>query len=134
MFVDASAIIAIMLCEPDFEPFAQKLRVGQSIKTSPVAVYESVVAITRNRAIPVGEAEFQVELFLQSARVEIEPITSDIGKLAHDAFHRFGKGRHPAALNMGDCFAYACAKRFGVPLLYKGNDFALTDIPSALKG
>jgi ribonuclease VapC len=65
--------------------------------------------------------------------IDIVSMPADIGDAAIDAFQRFGKGRHPAALNMGDCFAYACAKRLGVPLLYKGDDFSLTDIHSALE-
>lgn len=132
MFADASAIIAIMMREPDFEPFAQAFAKGKSISCSPLAIYETVVAIARNKAIPVAEAEIQVDRFLSDANVAIEPITPEVGRLAHAAFARFGKGRHPAGLNMGDCFAYACAKRLAVPLLYKGDDFALTDIRSAL--
>jgi ribonuclease VapC len=69
-----------------------------------------------------------VRSFLREARVEIMPIDDDIGAAALRAFDRFGKGRDPAQLNLGDCFAYAMAKRHGVPLLYKGDDFALTDL------
>ena len=65
---------------------------------------------------------------MQIAVVDMPAATAD---LAIDAYARYGKGRHPAALNFGDCFAYACAKHFDVPLLYKGNDFAQTDIGAA---
>jgi ribonuclease VapC len=66
---------------------------------------------------------------IASAGIEIVPVTEEIGRIAVDAFDRYGKGRgHPAQLNMGDCFAYACAKAHGLPLLYKGADFSKTDL------
>jgi len=132
MFVDASAVIAIMLREHEFERLALVLADAGSAQSSPIAVYESVVGIARSKTIAVEEAERQVELFLRDARVVVAPITAEIGRLAHDAFRRFGKGRHPASLNMGNCFAYACAQQLGAPLLFKGNDFARTDIRSAM--
>ena len=69
-----------------------------------------------------------MEHFLQRSNVETLPITAETGSLALDAFERYGKGRHPARLNFGDCFAYAMAKQHGVPLLYNGEDFAQTDL------
>jgi ribonuclease VapC len=66
---------------------------------------------------------------LATADIEVMPLTDEVGRIALDAFDRYGKGRrHPAQLNMGDCFAYACAKFRGVPLLYKGSDFSRTDL------
>jgi ribonuclease VapC len=69
-----------------------------------------------------------VDRFLGAARAEIIPITEEIGRGAISAFERFGRGRHPARLNMGDCFAYACARALDVPLLFKGDGFSQTDI------
>ncbi len=72
-----------------------------------------------------------VEDFLALIGVRVEAVPAEARAMAIDAFERFGEGRHPAALNFGDCFAYACARRFGVPLLYKGDDFPQTDIEPA---
>jgi ribonuclease VapC len=79
----------------------------------------------------VGAARRQVDRFLRLAGVRIVEIGDDELARALDAFDRYGKGRHPARLNMGDCFAYACAKTQGVPLLFKGDDFGQTDIAIA---
>ncbi len=133
LFVDASAIVAIAMVEPGFEPLALRLSQAGNTNTSPIAVYEAVTAITRIRAIDPETARTKLLVSLRSLGIDIVSMPADIGDAAIDAFQRFGKGRHPAALNMGDCFAYACAKRLGVPLLYMGDDFALTDIPSALE-
>lgn len=83
--------------------------------------------MARIRRSPVEIAQHSVDMFLVSVGAETMPIDTDIGAAAIAAFARFGKGRHPAALNMGDCFAYACAGSRGLPLLCKGDDFARTD-------
>ena len=72
-----------------------------------------------------------VEDFLILTEIEVRPVPAEVRGLALDAFDRFGKGRHPAALNFGDCFAYACARFAEAPLLYKGDDFPQTDIETA---
>jgi ribonuclease VapC len=72
-----------------------------------------------------------LERFLREAAVEIAPVTADQAEIAGEVFRRFGKGRHPAGLNIGDTFAYALAKATGEPLLFKGDDFGLTDVASA---
>jgi ribonuclease VapC len=133
LFVDASAIVAIAMSEPGHEPLALRLSQAGNTNTSPIAVYEAVTAIARIRAIDPETARTKLLVSLRSLGIDIVAMPADIGDAAIDAFQRFGKGRHPAALNMGDCFAYACAKRLGVPLLYKGDDFSLTDIHSALE-
>ena len=79
-----------------------------------------------------AEAGHELDAFLQRAEIEPAPVTAEHLKAARRAWRRFGKGRHPAALNFGDCFAYALAQVVGEPLLYKGEDFARTDIPAAL--
>ena len=101
---------------------------ADAISTSALAVYEAVLGLARARQISIAEADSAVNDLLLHARAEIVPITAEIGREAIRAFERFGRGRHPARLNMGDCFAYASARSVGVPLLYKGEDFAQTDI------
>jgi len=99
--------------------------------TSPIAIYEAVSAVSRVRRISVDRANDLVKRLLATAAIQITPITTEIGELALDAFARFGRGNHAAQLNMGDCFAYACALSLGVPLLAKGDDFPQTDIALA---
>jgi ribonuclease VapC len=96
-----------------------------------LAAYEAVLAISRIRHSPVAETHDLLDRFLARASIEVISITPEIGRIAIDAFARFGRGRHPARLNMGDCFAYACARSLGVPLLAKGEDFPLTDVELA---
>jgi ribonuclease VapC len=129
MFVDASALLAVLLKEPDALRFSRAMEAADRLYTSPVAIFEAVAAIMRERANSRREAQQAVERALRVANIEIAPITHEIGDLALEAFEKYGKGRgHKAQLNMGDCFAYACAKSLGVALLYKGDDFARTDL------
>jgi ribonuclease VapC len=128
MFVDASAIVAIVAREPGHRALAERLERADSPRTSPLAVFEATLAIGRDHAIGFPRARVLVDRFLERARTEILLIDSVTGQLALDAHGRFGKGRHPARLNFGDCFAYAMAKQHGVPLLYKGDDFSQTDL------
>src|SRR5215216_2593530 len=128
MFLDASAIVAIVAQEADAVALANRVESAEHAFTSPLAVYEAVLGAARARAMPVSAANEAVARYLSRANVEIIPITAEIGRAAIAAFERYGRGRHPARLNMGDCFAYACARTLGVPLLYKGADFAQTDI------
>jgi ribonuclease VapC len=79
----------------------------------------------------VAVAEAVIRDFLEQSRAEVVVIDAEIGRGALRAFERFGRGRHPAALNLGDCFAYACARGLDVPLLFKGEDFSRTDIARA---
>jgi ribonuclease VapC len=128
MFVDASAIIAIMTRESGREALSERLESVDSAATSPLAVFEAVAAIVRKEKITVARAEVLVQEFLRRAGIEVASIDAEVGQVAVDAFDRYGKGRHPARLNICDCFAYAMAKRHGVPLLYKGDDFSHTDL------
>lgn len=129
MFVDASALIAIVTEEPEGRALAGRLeRTGAAI-TSPIAVYEATLGIARKKQGGLKAARADIEMLLDLARIRLVPITTDDAGRALDAFARYGKGTgHPARLNMGDCFAYAVARNHGVPLLYKGEDFALTDL------
>ncbi len=103
--------------------------------TSPIAVYEATLGLCRVKRASVEAAQARIHDFLRLAGIRIVALAPEACDGALDAFSRFGKGRgHPAQLNMGDCFAYAVAKAHGTPLLYKGEDFAATDIPSAAPG
>ena len=86
--------------------------------TFPIAVYEAVVGVARRLNVTIRTAETSLDRFLMSARVRVVPITAEMGRAALSAFERFGTGRHPAALNMGDCFACACARQLDLPLLF----------------
>lgn len=132
MFVDASAIVAILTGEPEADSLADALESARSAITSPIAIFEATMAICRKRHSSVAEAERDVREFLHTAQVECVEITSRDVETALDAAGRYGKGRgHPAQLNLGDCFAYAVARNFRAPLLFKGRDFSLTDIEPA---
>lgn len=130
MFVDASAWTAILLNEPERADLRAKLAAADTVLTSALATWETVRALSRSTH-PAGEA-FDVVTGLQAGfGARIVSIGEVEQAVAVEAHARFGKGAHPARLNMGDCFAYACAKVHGAPLLYKGDDFALTDIEAA---
>lgn len=131
MFLDASAMIAILVEEEDASALAKRLEQTQAPATSPIAIYEAVLGVARVCNVSVPIAQTMLDRFLRLAAVRIMPITAEIGRGAVSAFERFGKGRHAAALNMGDCFAYACARSIDAPLLFKGNDFPQTDIAVA---
>ena len=132
MFVDASAIVAILNNEVEASTFADALDRSPSRVTSPIAIFEATLGMSRISGVSVEEATAGVTAFLQAAGIDCVAITQEDAEAALVAFARYGKGRgHPARLNMGDCFAYAAARTRGMPLLYKGNDFTRTDIESA---
>jgi len=131
IFVDASAIISILDEEADASSLAVRLAGASSVFVSPMALYEAVTGLARKRVCPIDEAQEMVDDFMTATQAQVVEITAQIGRDAVQAFNTFGRGRHKAALNMGDCFAYACAKAQKVPLLFKGNDFPFTDIEIA---
>jgi len=132
VFLDASAIVAMMTSEDDALRLARRLDQHDTRLTSAVSVYETTAALARLKGRGVADAASAVTEFLQRQDIVVVAIPPEVTPLAIDAFARYGKGQgHPAQLNMGDCFAYACARHFDVPLLYKGEDFAQTDIRSA---
>lgn len=133
MFVDASAIVAILTREPEADALADALDGGSSSITSPIAVFEAALGVCRKRHASVAEAATDVSEFLITAGVRTVPITDRDAEAALDAFARYGKGRgHPAQLNLGDCFAYAVARQYRTSLLFKGDDFSKTDIQAAI--
>jgi ribonuclease VapC len=122
MFLDASAIIAILARESEASALTTRLSGAAKVYVSPLSLYEAVLGLARKENFAVIDAQRVVAHFVGQARAEIIAIDDAIGKLAIGAFERFGKGRHPAGLNLGDCFAYACAKQLGAPLLCKGDE------------
>jgi ribonuclease VapC len=135
MFVDASAIIAIMTSEPEAEKFAAALDAarGKPLITSVIATWEATVGLFGKKRIPMGEAEARVQEFLEMAGVDVLPVESSELSTALQAFDRYGRHRYPdsernGALNLADCFHYAAAKSYRTPILTKDVRFALTDI------
>jgi ribonuclease VapC len=131
MFLDASAMIAIIAAEDDASSLAARLDQARAVQTSAAAIWESVVGLARIGNASLEATTALVDQLLRDANAAIVPIDGATGREALRALYRFGKGRHPAALNMGDCFAYACARQSATSLLCKGNDFPLTDIEIA---
>jgi ribonuclease VapC len=131
MFVDASALVAILAPESDGVFLAERLRAAEHRYTSALALYEAALALGRIGNTALEAVIAVIDGFIAGSRIETIPITAQIGHLAVEAFVRFGRSNHPARLNMGDCFAYACARSLGVPLLAKGEDFRQTDITLA---
>jgi ribonuclease VapC len=125
MVIDTSAIAAILFKEPGFEALVERIEESETLLISAASLVElSIVVESRKGEDGVRD----LDLWLYRAGIEIAPVDADQADIARLAWRRFGKGRHPAGLNYGDCFAYALAKKTGLPLLYKGNDFNLTDL------
>jgi ribonuclease VapC len=128
MVIDASAIIAILRAEPEEEAFKAAIADAAARYISPVNWLE--VAMNTESAGSEDVATFK--RLAEFVRLTVVPVDEEQMRTAHSAWRKFGKGRHPARLNLGDCFAYALAKAVNEPLLYKGGDFARTDVKSAL--
>jgi ribonuclease VapC len=129
MVIDTSALIAILLNEVETEAFAKAIAADPKRLISAFNLLETAIVIEAKK----GEAGgVELDLLLHRARIETVAISAEQVELARTAWRVYGKGNHPAGLNIGDCCAYALAKYSGEPLLFKGGDFALTDIPSAL--
>ncbi len=132
MFIDASAAAAIILDEPDRDVHWNKFKSMKRRIMSPLSSYETAMAIRRARQTGVKEAYGLVLDFQHRFAIKLIAVEPRIADMALDAFNRYGRGQgHPAQLNMGDCFSYACAMDLKVPLLFKGNDFCQTDIKPA---
>lgn len=128
MVVDSSALLAILLDEAERDPFNNAILRASTAALSVVSLVESTIALANRR----GNAEIsRLDELLTELRIDVVPVDLEQGTVARNAFLRFGRGRHPAGLNFGDCFAYALAKRLDEPLLFKGNDFHKTDIVPA---
>ncbi len=130
MIVDSSAILAILNREPDAERYQAAILTASPCRMSVANMLEaSIVVESRGGA----EAGSELDAFLEHAGIEPVPVTVEQLTAARHAWRRFGKGRHPAGLNFGDCFAYALARVSGESLLYKGDDFTRTDIRPATR-
>lgn len=125
--VDSSSLVAVVLGESDAERHLARLRVGGAQMSSVSLVEATIVVEARQGPDAVRDLELLVD-----ATVDIVPVDLEQARTAIAAWRRFGKGRHPAALNLGDCFSYAVARLTGLPLLFKGDDFTATDVESAL--
>ncbi|MCK6553590.1 type II toxin-antitoxin system VapC family toxin [Candidatus Binatia bacterium] len=130
MIVDTSAVLAILFEEGDAELYARALTQADSCRMSAASFVEAAVVID---AQTNDKGSRQLDAFIRRAAIAIEPVTEEQAHIARQAYADFGKGRHPAGLNFGDCFSYALAKATGEPLLFKGKDFKKTDIVSALE-
>ena len=129
MVIDSSALMAILRREPEEQEFRNAIKLASNrLLSASTRVETGIVALGR-----AGEAGLEQMLaLLENLRLETVPVSADHARLAIGAFRRFGKGRHPAGLNFGDCFSYALAIATGEPLLFKGDDFSQTDIKRAV--
>jgi ribonuclease VapC len=129
MVLDTSALLAILQDEPERRKFNEAIEAAEACYLSAASFVEvSIVVESRYGA----EGLRQLDAFLERAGVETAAVDLEQAKLARTAFSRYGKGRHPAGLNYGDCFSYALARTLAEPLLYKGEDFARTDVAAAI--
>jgi ribonuclease VapC len=129
MIIDTSAIMAVLRDEPERRCFNEIIQAAPRKRLSAATLLElSIVTEVRHGAEGIRE----LDLYLATAGIETLAVDRDQALLAREAFRRFGKGRHRAALNFGDCFSYALAKALDEPLLFKGGDFGLTDITPAV--
>lgn len=131
MFLDASALTALLTDEHDARELLARLQRAKTRVTSPLAIWEAAIAVARILNLAIDVVADAIDDYLQLMEIEIRGVPPETAKIALDAFDRYGKGRHPARLNFGDCFSYACARYFGLPLMFKGDDFPQTDIEAA---
>jgi ribonuclease VapC len=129
MILDSSAVLAIIFGEPGYELFRDKMISCTACSVS-AATFVEISMVAESRAGDAGIR--QRDSFFRNKRISIQPVSEEQAFLASQAFSLYGKGRHPAGLNFGDCFSYALAKATGEPLLFKGEDFLRTDIQPAL--
>ena len=127
--VDTSALAAVFFMESEAPRFVKTLQETPRAYLS-AANFLEIAIVVDNRDAP--EQLLDLDAFLLNAGVQIAPVTVLQARIARDAYRRFGRGHHPARLNFGDCFAYALAKERDLPLLFKGEDFVMTDIRAAL--
>jgi len=128
--LDTSAVIAILQDEPGATAFLRRIAEAESVCLSAVSFQEAAMVLAgRSNDAAVWQ---ELDALIMTYSIAIMPYAEDQALIARDAFLRFGKGRHPARLNWGDCASYALAKKYNIPLLFKGGDFAHTDIVPAL--
>jgi len=125
MVIDTSALLAVLLREPDADRVAQAIEAGSPRLLSAANLLEASIVIESRKGEAGGR---ELDLLVYRGGIEVVPVDQDQAETARAAWRRFGKSRHPAGLNYGDCFAYALARSRRLPLLFRGNDFSQTDI------
>jgi ribonuclease VapC len=125
MVIDTSALAAIFFGEPEREKFIEAITAAETRLISAASVLETGIVLESRQGEAAGR---EFDLFVVRVKLEIVPVDAEQTDLARSAWRKYGKGRHSAGLNFGDCFAYALAKVSGEPLLAKGTDFTLTDV------
>ena len=128
MIIDTSAVLAVLFGEPDAGRYEEAIAAAWPRRMSMVALLEAAMVVEVRGGAAAGQ---ELDTLLERSEIELAPVTPEHANAARRAWRRFGKGNHPAALNFGDCFAYALAKTAGEPLLFKGEDFSRTDIEAA---
>jgi ribonuclease VapC len=125
MVVDSSALVAILRKEPEAARFTRAILRDSVRLISAANLLEAGIVIDNQASLSAGR---RLDAFVERAGIGVEPVTEAQARIARQAYADYGRGNHPAGLNFGDCFAYALAKATGEPLLFKGDDFAQTDI------
>jgi ribonuclease VapC len=129
VIVDTSALLAVLFGEKDAEDYARAISEADICRIS-AATFVEVSVVVESQTGDAGSRQW--DSFFRTAGISIEPVTEEHAHAARQAWSDFGKSRHPAGLNCGDCFSYALAKVSGEPLLFKGQDFRKTGIPAVL--
>lgn len=129
MVIDTSALVAMLRSEPEADAFEAAVETDPVRLMSTASLLETAIVIESRLGEPGGR---ELDLWLHRAEVELVPVDTEQAELARRAYRRYGKGRHPAGLNFGDCFGYALSVVSGEPLLFRGDDFALTDVVAAV--
>jgi ribonuclease VapC len=128
VILDSSAVVAILRAEPEARMMAQAVDRAEPCRISAVSYVEAAIVIDSSRD-PIASRRF--DDFFRESEIVVESVTQRQAEIARQAYRDFGKGRHRAGLNLGDCFAYALAKEMGEALLFKGDDFCHTDVQAA---
>lgn len=130
MVIDTSAVVAILRMEPEADLFLRTIASRETLLMSSVSALEAAMVLAKG--LDESAAWQPLDDFIAASRIEIVAFDAEQSRLAREAFAKFGKGRHKASLNLGDCAAYALAMSRGMPLLFKGNDFSLTNVAMAV--
>ncbi|KMO22846.1 type II toxin-antitoxin system VapC family toxin [Methylobacterium indicum] len=131
MFVDTSALVAILSGDPEAAALVARLQQARQRLTSPLVVAETTIALSSILDLPLPDAGGAVQEYLALASIQVLAVPPKAAAGAIEAFETYGQGRHPAGLGLSECFAYACARSYRMPLLFKGKNLALTDIAVA---
>ncbi len=133
MFVDTSAFVALLAGAPDQDRIAAAMDAAPQILTSGIVRLETVMVLSRELEVAPSAAQFAFDELIAAADIKVIAFTDEMGRIAVDAFEKYGKGRKSAAqFNLGDCLSYGAAKGTGLPLLFLGDDFRSVDVQSVL--